>query len=143
MACFNKKLRTVGWKSDWQVSSAGTWTTPGIPTTPAVLDVAKKLGLSLEDHRTTSVTAELISKSDLVLVMERNHKEALQNEFPEARDRIFLFAEVVDTRAYEVPDPAGGSPESYEQVSRQLSEMVERGFYKVCTQALRLRKKSH
>ena len=51
------------------------------------------------------ITAGLIAEADLVLVMEPGRMEALQNEFPENRRKIYLFSDAAKGIPYDIPDP--------------------------------------
>jgi protein-tyrosine phosphatase len=139
-ASFTKKLREVKWKSDWRIQSAGTWATPGQTVLPLTRQIAENLKLPLEDHKTISVTTELLLNQDLVLVMENGHREALQNEFYPFRSRIFLLSEVVDGTLEDIPDPINESYERCLITAVKVRDMVDRGFYRICAQALRLRR---
>jgi protein-tyrosine phosphatase len=137
-ACFSRKLREVKWKSDWKVQSAGTWATSGLAVLPLTVQVARNLKLSVDGHKTCSVSAELLHAQDLILVMENGHRESLQSEFPVTRGRIFLLSEVVDGTPDDIPDPINESYEVCQATATRLRDMIDRGFYRICAQALRL-----
>jgi protein-tyrosine phosphatase len=139
-ACFSKKLREVKWKSDWKIQSAGTWAIPGQPVIDMTRQIGENLKLSLDHHITKSVTTELLLEQDLILVMENGHREALQSEFYVFRPRIFLLSEVVDGTLEDIPDPINESYERCQATAIKLRDMVDRGFYRICAQALRLRR---
>lgn len=136
-ACFQRKYQALGWQSDWIVSSAGTWTQPGNLALPSALQAAHRLGLSLASHRSRSLTPAMVSVQDLILVMESGHKEAIQAEFSLFRNRVFLLSEVVDGRREDVPDPALRTDIPPFEIASQVCEMVERGYYRICAQALK------
>ena len=104
-ACFSRKLASLQWKGDWIIQSAGTWISPGVSALPVAIIAARKIGVSLEGHKARSVTPELVSIQDLILVMESGQKEALQNEFSIFGKRVFLLSEVALNKAEEIPDP--------------------------------------
>lgn len=132
---FRKKLLDTG--ITWYISSAGTWTENNLPAIPDAVQKAKALGLDLSEHRSIEVTETLLLEHDLVLVMEKGHKEALWAEFPVARQRIFLLAEVVDGVAYDIPDPARFRAES-EMIMNDLHGLIERGYEKILQKATSL-----
>ena len=61
------------------VSSAGTWTVPGQPVTTDALLEADKYALNLSLHKSRLITRSMLSKSDLILVMENNQKRFAWN----------------------------------------------------------------
>ncbi|PKN92376.1 MAG: hypothetical protein CVU44_14655 [Chloroflexi bacterium HGW-Chloroflexi-6] len=136
-ACFARKYETLSWRSDWLVSSAGTWALPGKPALPSAIQSAYRLGLSLAEHRSVPISARLVSIQDLILVMEAGQKEALQAEFSIFRSRIFLLSEVVDERPQDIPDPVAHPDISAFEIAGQIKDMIERGFYRICAQALK------
>lgn len=136
-ACFARKYESLGWQSDWRVASAGTWALPDSPALPSAVQAAYRLGLSLTAHRSLPISAQLVSVQDLILVMEAGQKEALQTEFSLFRHRVFLLSEVVDGRKEDVPDPATHPDLPPYDIARQVCEMVGRGYYRICAQALK------
>jgi protein-tyrosine phosphatase len=139
-ACFNRKMTELSWKREWTVSSAGVWATHGKPPLPEAEEVASKLGLSLEGHLSTMVTPVLVSVNDLIMVMEKGQKEAMQNEFSVFRSRIFLLSEVVDNSSYDIQDPIAEGSERCLEVGTQIFNLVDKGFYRICNRALRQQK---
>ena len=92
--------------SNWVVASAGTWAKSGLPALPVTIKNAKRLGLQgMTNHRSRTVSEELLEGFDLIIVMEKGHKEALNAEFKLAKDRIFMLSEVTDGVQVDVPDP--------------------------------------
>jgi protein-tyrosine phosphatase len=138
-ACFSKKMIELDWKNKWTVSSAGVWTTDGKPALPEAEQVALKLGLSLEGHQSTAVNPALISVNDLILVMEKGQKEALQNEFSVFRSRIFLLSEVADNSSYDIQDPIAEGFDRCLEVGTQIHHLIDKGFYRICNRVLRQR----
>ena len=105
-AAFLRQLNRRGIANQWTVRSAGTWTTPDQPPPPNAVRVAHDVGLDILDHTTRIVTADELSRYDLVLVMERDHKEELSHKFPVAGMRLHLLSEVVSHLDYDISDPA-------------------------------------
>jgi len=139
-ACFSRKMTDLNWKSKWNVSSAGVWTTIGRPALPEAEEVARKLGLSLEGHLSTAVTPALVSVNDLIMVMEKGQKEALQNEFSVFRSRIYLLSEVAHGSNYDIPDPTSEGLERCMEVGTQIFTLIDKGFYRICNKVLRQRR---
>jgi len=138
-ACFKRKYESYGWQSKWRISSAGTWALPGSPALPEAVQCASRLGLSIQAHRAVPIDARLVSEQDLILVMEAGQKEALQNEFAPFRNRIFLLSEVIGDHAADVLDPVAYPDIPPFEIASQIKEMIERGYYRICAQALKNR----
>jgi protein-tyrosine-phosphatase len=134
-ALLKQALAEAGGEShDWAVSSAGTWAQPGQPVLPVVLDVARQFGIDLTPHRAARVNHKLLAGSDLILVMQSSQKEALQVEFPAVADRIYLFSNVVERGAYDIPDLYSSEQEAME-VAQDLNELIRRGRERICVLA--------
>ncbi|HOE69598.1 MAG TPA: hypothetical protein PLE10_03670 [Brevefilum sp.] len=109
------------------VSSAGTWTVPDQPVTTEALLEADKYALNLSLHKSRLITRAMLSKTDLILVMENNQKEALCQEFPDLADRIYLLTEVVKGRSEDVPDPYG-TEEPAADVAAEIVNLIDQGY---------------
>ena len=136
-AAFQKKLRDEGIEG-WRVGSAGTWTDPGLPPAREAVQAARQLGVSLYGHATCLVNEALLSGVDLILVMERGHKEALDCEFPAIQKKVLLLSEVVDGLQYDIPDPASSDESSPQEIADEVCNLVWKGFRCICSQADRL-----
>ena len=130
-AAFQRKLNLDGKARAWTVSSAGTWTPPGLPPFPDALRAAEGLGLSLAGHTTRPIDAQVLAENNLIIVMTRGHKESILSEFPDAEHKVHLLSEVVDKRAYDIADPADPGVE-LAHVAQQLVEMIDRGYVEIC-----------
>lgn len=125
---------TVGNAGSWKVGSAGTWTTPGQPVLMETYEAAKSLGLDLSNHRSVQVSEGLLSEYDLILVMQNNQKEALQSEFPQLSEQIYLLSHVVERGSYDIPD-AHDSQQEVTEISAELNELIRNGMRYICVLA--------
>ena len=126
-----QKIKINGEPSDWQISSAGTWTKTGLPVPFDVINIANRMGITgISQHITRQVTAEILDPVDLIIVMEENQKEALRIEFVKKRSNIFMFSEIVENQFYNIPDPAlpGVDPEA---VINDIRTLIEKGYLRI------------
>ncbi len=129
MAILREQIRCEGLADAWRVESAGTWALEGQPASSGAQQAMAKRGLDLGPHRSRIVTRDLLRAADLVLVMERGHKEALCVEFPEEASRIYLLSEMEPGAPTEdIGDPVGGTLEEYEATADELNRRLLRGF---------------
>lgn len=133
-ALFRKALQAQDDHDSWSVASAGTWALPGQPVLPDVWKVAQDYGLDLSSHRSKRVDAQSLADNDLILVMQTSHKEALQGEFPSRKDKIYLLSEVVEERAYDIPD-LFDSLQGVKDVCADLDELIRKGRERICSLA--------
>lgn len=112
------------------VESAGTWTQPNQTLSQTTIQIADNLGIDIRGHLTRIITSEDIPRYDLLLVMEDGHMEALLNEFPSVKGKIYLLSEAAGRAAYNIPDPAKtGNPEP---IFREIFDVVTGGFPLIC-----------
>jgi protein-tyrosine phosphatase len=130
-AAFLRQLNQQGMADQWSVGSAGTWTKPGQPPLSRAVQVARELGLDIADHATRMITADELTRYDLILVMAQGHKEAITYEFPQASRKLHLLSEVVDQIAYDIPDPASPGVD-VKEVASEVCDLVQRGFPEIC-----------
>jgi len=127
-SCLKKKLMDAGYLEDWQVSSAGTWASKGLPAHPMAVKVAASSGLDLSAHRSKPITSRLLERSDLVIVMESDHKESLQIEFPKNQNKVILMTELVGENQSDVPDPVVDGSYNPVEVTEMICRIIDEGF---------------
>lgn len=116
--------------ADWGVSSAGTWALDGRAASEFSLQLLAERGVDLSGHRSRALTDELMAGADLVLVMTRDHKEAVQTEFPTHADKVYLLSEMAGP-AYDIADPVGGPIEDYRRTFDEIDDLLERGLPRI------------
>jgi protein-tyrosine phosphatase len=77
------------------VRSAGTWARPGSPPTPEAEASVAERGIDISDHRSTSVSPDLIGWADLIITMTAEHRDEVLDMKPDAADRTFTLKELV------------------------------------------------
>lgn len=127
---FHKLLHDQHNEPGWVVGSAGTWTIPDQTLPLDVIQNAILLGLNLGRNRTQVVNACLLKMYDLVLVMEKGHKEAIDIEFPDTRERVYLLSEMVKGVPFDIPDP-NSMPDQSLRILREMCDLVEQGFPRI------------
>ena len=129
-ACFHKLLQHQHAELGWRVGSAGAWTFSEQPVLPEAVQNAFLLGLKIESHRTQVVEQDLLKNYDLILVMEKGHKEAIGIEFPFTRQHIYLLSEMVDGIPFDIPDPFS-SPGNTFQILNDMCGLIQQGFPRI------------
>ena len=130
----------IGKTEDWTVDSAGTWAQEGQPVLRDVLEAGKLLDVDLSAHRSTKVNKLLLSRYDLVLVMQESHRELLHREYPGLRERIYLLSLVVDQAAYDFQDTHRFLQEVM-NVGRALETLIRCNMHYICVLAIALHNK--
>ena len=130
-ASFAQKLSSSGSLETWKVASAGTWATVGLPAHPTAVIAASAIGLDISNHLTQEVDSKLISENDLIVVMENNHKESIELEFPQTVGRIVLLGQIANVPKWEIPDPAKEGFANADQIAALINTAVKRTYSKL------------
>ena len=85
---------------------------------------AQKRGLFLGQRLSKSIESLQVSSFDLIVVMEKGHKEALMTEFPKLKEKIFLLSELGGNIGYSIPDPYI-SGESTISIAAEIEEKIK------------------
>jgi protein-tyrosine phosphatase len=96
--CFLRQALPPG----FQVKSAGLSALEGKPADPNTRFVMQRFGLDISQHRGRMLTRELAHWAQLILVMNKNEKEALCTKYPETRGKTFLLGNNIS-----IEDPYG------------------------------------
>jgi protein-tyrosine-phosphatase len=126
-ALLRHEVARRGEAQTWKISSAGTWAEADLPATQFAHAVMARRGIQLVGHRSQPLIVEALREADIVLAMTRNHKEAIQAEFPRMADKVFLLSQLVD-QVFDIEDPYGGSLEDYELCASDIESLLERGL---------------
>ena len=111
---FTKLVRQKGHKG-FHAESAGLIALPGNPVTFLAQKVAAEHGVELAGHEAKRLSQELVDGAELILVMEKPHKDELLADFSEATDKTFLIRRFArfGSRSRGVADPYGLQYDAY------------------------------
>lgn len=129
-ALMRHHLTEMSLSGEVTVKSAGVWAIPGARASEGGSTVLEQRGISLEDHRSQQMTADLLREADIVLVMEEEHRRSLFYMEPKHLRKVFLLSEMVG-RSDGISDPYGGPLEGYTRTAAQLDELIAAGLPKV------------
>ena len=96
----------------YRVFSAGTSGFDGSPATPEAVDALKERGIDLSDHRSSSLTREMIEQAQHVWTMTEMHRAAVVQMAPHCEKAVQVMG-----GEESIEDPIGGSLELYRNVS--------------------------
>lgn len=117
---FKRMLREDGIENV-KVSSAGIAALPSYGIFGLLEKVLKDEGIEPSSHKPTQVNPEILRDADLILVMERRHKEAILEMAPEVKNRVFLLKEFANEEEnLDIPDPIGQPEEVYRSRLREI-----------------------
>lgn len=85
-----KKLEERG-RNDIMVSSAGVFNMGGAPGDPVAGLILEEAGFDGDHHQSRYLTEDIIAAADMILVMERRHKEEILMTAETAERKTFLL----------------------------------------------------
>ena len=111
------------------VSSAGVDALDGSTPDRYTIEACDRRGISVGLHPARQLTREMLEEMDLVLCMEKMHRERIAGAFPQFAKNIFLLKEYmagdppVDA---EIGDPIGRSKKHFEKCFNSIEAEIKR-----------------
>ena len=84
------------------VESAGLGALVGHPAADFAVELMAERGIDISKHRAQQLTPDLVSKADLILVMESGHRQVIDENDLTARGKVHRLGEWQDK---EIADP--------------------------------------
>ena len=109
------------------VESAGTHAYPGNSGDPRMVEYLSELGIPAGSHQPRQLQEEHVKWADHILVMEKNHRSFIEEQWPEHQEKIELMGKYIspDMAEDDVIDPYGGSSYHYRLAQSQISLAVK------------------
>jgi len=112
------------------IRSAGTATFYGMKPTGEAIKVMDETGVDVSGHDATPISKEMVETSDIILVMEPHHRDAVIGLAPDKEDIVFYLRSFEEGAIDDIiPDPIGRSLIFYRNVLDVVKKSVE-GFLK-------------
>lgn len=102
------------------IDSAGTGALIDHAADNTAIEISKKYGLDLSNHKGRQITSAMIREYDLILVMEKGHIEKICTISPESRGKTMLLGHWIDIK--EIPDPYRKSNEAFDSVYKLIEK---------------------
>ncbi|OBT13680.1 protein tyrosine phosphatase [Vibrio sp. UCD-FRSSP16_10] len=105
-----------------KITSAGLGALVDKPADPKSEQVCQAHNVSLSQHVARQITSDMIAESDLILVMEKKHIDAITKLAPGARGKTMLYGHWLNK---EIPDPYKQSIEAFEHVYKLVEQSAD------------------
>ncbi len=122
-ALMRHRISELGLSDQVEVLSAGIWAREGEPASQGAALALEPRGISLAGHHSTAMSAALLERANIILVMEETHRRFLFHLDPKHLRKVFLLTEMIG-RNEEIADPYGGSPEEYAATADELDRLI-------------------
>jgi protein-tyrosine phosphatase len=103
------------------VASAGLGALVDYPADAHAVTLMQQRDLDITAHRAQQLNEALLAEADLVLVMEKAHKRAIEQNEPTARGKIYRLGE---WQEQDIPDPYRRPREVFEAALDQIETAV-------------------
>ncbi|BET67977.1 hypothetical protein ASA1KI_28950 [Opitutales bacterium ASA1] len=107
-----------------RVVSAGVSALDGYPAAANSVQALRKVGVSLENHRSSRVTQRMLDESAAVFCMTEAHRAMVELQFDTSRTQVYLMRELLDSPERDIPDPFGSNLQAYEACRDSMVEAV-------------------
>ena len=110
---------------DIEIYSAGIMAEDGSSPSLNTVEVCKMHGIDVSGHKSVNVKRSNIEDMDLVLTLEKSHRNTLRNFYPGLE--IFTIKEFngIDY-VFDIEDPYGSDLEIYEATFNEIKESLEK-----------------
>lgn len=133
------KLAAEQGKPGVEAISAGVNAAPGEPVSRGAQIIAAEHGLDLSRKTSQRLSADLVDRADLVLVMEPRHRTDVLNLVPSADERVHVLTTLAPGRGLAgIRDPFGGSIEEYTRCFDELRDVITDALPQMETRIRRL-----
>ncbi len=127
---FFEKLVRQGMAEHVRVRSAGIWALEGRPASAYSLQVMSEHDLDISAHRGRNLTQADVDEAHLMLVMTKRHAAIISRDFQRTEGKVHLLSAMAGPD-YDILDPYGGSLADYRSTSRELQDLIERGYQRI------------
>ena len=117
-----------------EIDSAGTFALGSNSASLETQQIMESIGVPLADHRSSPITLEKLRAADLILVMEKDHKELIENRMPRMAHKVKLLGSYIKGEEEEVIDPYGYEKEVHQQSFQQIQDAVENLIKEISTE---------
>jgi protein-tyrosine-phosphatase len=121
-----KKLLLEEGADNVEVFSAGINAIDGSGASTGALEIAREHGIDLESFQSRRLIPSFAQSANLILVMEPVHRSGVLSVLPSADTRTHVLGSFAGVEGAEgwVPDPFGGSLESYRKAYKRIDRLL-------------------
>ena len=117
---------------DLVIHSAGIYAEDNQNASPGAIIAMENRGIDLKNHRSRSLTKEMVDDADLVLTMTSSHKSAILNSLPRSEGKVYTLKEYANLEGnLDVSDPFGKRMEIYDETAEEIKEALKKVIEKI------------
>lgn len=107
-----------------KATSAGISAYEGSPPSPNAVKVLRDCGLDISNHRSRSLTQEMVDRSMAIFCMTEIHRRFVLQEFDVDPDKVHLMREFISSKDKDISDPFGQNIEAYRTCRDNIVEAI-------------------
>lgn len=115
------------------IQSCGIYAQEGRKSPIEAIVTAKTFGVDLSEHRSITVTNEIIEKSDVILVFDWENMQKLMSKYPSHKKKVWYISELNPKCSLLISDPFGKDQktfkDTYEKIVQNLN-ILKKGVIK-------------
>ena len=115
-------------KTDCMVSSAGLGALIGSSPDEFACQLMMEKNVDISGYRASQLNKEMIRKADLILVMESSHKNAIEENEPSAKGKVFRLGE---WGGFDIYDPYQQELEAFVKALNLIEQGVRQWIQKL------------
>src|SRR5690606_6238551 len=104
-----------------QFFSAGLDAPLGHAADAHACDLMRERGLDIGAHRARGIEGWMLLESDLILTMEKSHKDYLELRYPVTQGKVMRLGEALRC---DIPDPYGKDRQAFEQACELMDQCL-------------------
>ena len=108
-----------------EIISCGAHASEGFPASEEVKKLLLEEGIDASQHHSKKITRTLARSSDIIIVMEKHHRDSVMHTDPLAVPRTFLTGSFLKDYDKDIPDPIGGTEEDFKKSFELIKQAVE------------------
>jgi protein-tyrosine-phosphatase len=113
------------WKGELEISSAGTYAWAGQPASSLAIEVMEEQGIDIGGHRARELSRELIEGAEVIIVMERAHRDEIERIAPAEVYKVVVMGELDPKRSNpDIMDPIGGDRGTYVRTRDEIDRLI-------------------
>jgi protein-tyrosine phosphatase len=92
-------------------------------------EICTKRGVHIGSHKARQLTKAMLKETDIILCMEKIHKQRILSAFPKFIKNVFLLKEYLQENPIDdaaIKDPIGKSKKKYEKCFKEIEKEVQR-----------------
>ncbi len=122
---YTRSILSEKQKEFFTVRSAGTISKEGREASFEAQEIAKKYGVSLDTHRSVSVSPKIIDEADLIFYVDTKTRNELLSRFSGAAKKMYPLSFLASDVPEEIDDPYGKDSDYFRRVFDYIKKSVD------------------